>query len=140
MAFDATKYLINYSTQAKEGKIPPLIGRDKELERLIHALLRDEKNNPVIVGPAGIGKSALIEGLIQFMASENAPEYMQSREVVGFDVGALMLDATNDSEYATLVKQVIQSIIDTNGQKVLYLKDMSFFGVYGYFPRKQRTC
>ena len=103
MPFDATKYLINYTALAKEGKLSPLIGREKELERLIHALLRDDKNNPVIVGPAGIGKSALIEGLIQFMASENAPEYMQTREVVGFDVGALMLEAASDAEYATLV-------------------------------------
>ena len=83
MAFEATKYLINYTELAKQGKFPPLIGREKELERLIHALLRDDKNNPIVIGPAGIGKSALIEGLIQFMASEDAPEYMQTREVVG---------------------------------------------------------
>ena len=126
MAFDSTKYLINYTTLAKEGKLPPLIGREKELERLIHVLLRDDKNNPVVVGPSGIGKSALIEGLVSFMTSENAPEYMQTREVVGLNIGALMLDATSDEEYATLVKQVFQSIIETQGQKVLYLKDMSF--------------
>lgn len=126
MAFDANKYLINYTDLSKEGKLPILIGRDKELERLIHVLLRENKNNPVVVGPAGIGKSALIEGLISFMASENAPDYMQNREVVGLNVGALMLDAQNDSDYSSLIKQVFQSIIDSQGQKVLYLKDMSF--------------
>ena len=124
MPFDAAKYLINYTTWAKEGILPPLIGREKELERLIHALLRDDKNNPIVVGPAGIGKSALIEGLVQFMASENAPEYMQNREVVGLDVGSIMLDASTNEAYVTLVKQVIQSIIETDGQQVLYLKDM----------------
>ena len=140
MPFDATKYLINYTNLAKEGKLSPLIGREKELERLIHALLRDDKNNPIVVGPAGIGKSALIEGLVQFMVSEDAPEYMQTREVVGFDVGALMLDATTDEEYATLVKQVMQSIIETNGRQVLYLKDMSFLVYMDISPENKEPA
>ena len=140
MPFDAKKYLINYTAQAKEGKFPPLIGREKELERLIHALLRDDKNNPIVVGPAGIGKTALIEGLIQFMASENAPEYMQTREVVGFDVGALMLDAATDADYASLVKQVLQTIIETNGQTVLYLKDMSFLVYMDISPENKEPA
>ncbi len=140
MAFDATKYLINYTSLAKEGKLHPLIGREKELERLIHILLRDEKNNPAIIGPAGIGKSALIEGLIQFMLSENAPEYMQTREVVGFDVGALMLDASTNEEYVSLVKQVIQSIIETDGQQVLYLKDMSFLVYMDISPENKEPA
>jgi len=126
MAIDTNKYLINYTQMAKDGKIPPLIGREKELERMIHALLRESKNNPIVVGPTGIGKTALIEGLISFMASENAPEYMQVREVVGLNVPQLMLDSTSDAEYAELVKQVLQTIIASNGQKVLYLKDISF--------------
>ena len=140
MPFDATKYLINYTTLAKEGKLPPLIGREKELERLIHALLRDDKNNPIIVGPPGIGKTAVIEGLVQFMASENAPEYMQTREVVGFDIGALMLDAASETEYTTLVKQVIQSIVETNGQQVLYLKDMSFLVYMDIAPENKEPA
>ena len=140
MAFDATKYLVNYTAQAKAGHLHPLIGREKELERLIHALLRDDKNNPIVVGPAGIGKSALIEGLVQFMASENAPEYMQTREVVGLDVSALMLDATTDAEYASLVKQVMQSIIDSNGKQVLYLKDMSFLVYLSMSPENKEPA
>ncbi|MGN0919767.1 MAG: AAA family ATPase [Alphaproteobacteria bacterium] len=119
-------YLINYTRQARENRFPPLVGREKELERLIHILLRASKNNPVVVGPAGIGKSALLKGLISFMASENAPEYMQSREVVALDVAKLMLDAKDDKEYADLTKQALQSIIDSDGQKVLYLEDISF--------------
>ncbi len=140
MPFDANKYLINYTAQAKQGLLSPLIGREKELERLIHALLRDDKNNPVVVGPAGIGKSALIDGLIQFMASEDAPEYMQTREVVGFDVGALMLDAASEAEYATLVKQTLQSIVETNGQRVLYLKDMSFLVYIDISPENKEPA
>ncbi len=119
-------YLINYTRQAKENQFPPLVGRERELERLIHILLRASKNNPVVVGPAGIGKSALLKGLISFMASENAPEYMQSREVVALDVAKLMLDAKDEAAYAELTKGALQSIIDSDGQKVLYLNDISF--------------
>ncbi|MBR6231740.1 MAG: ATP-dependent Clp protease ATP-binding subunit [Alphaproteobacteria bacterium] len=123
---DANDYLINYTRQAREGQLTPLIGRAKELERLIHILLRASKNNPVVVGPAGIGKTALLKGLISFMASGDAPEYMQSREVVSLDVAKLMLDAKDDKEYADLAKQAIQFIIDSDKQKVLYLDDISF--------------
>ena len=123
---EGSTYLINYTVEARENKFPPLIGREKELERLIHILLRASKNNPIIVGPAGIGKSALFKGLIAFMASENAPEYMQSREVVGLDIAKLMLDAKDDKGYADLTKQAIQSVIDSDKQKVLYLDDISF--------------
>ena len=87
---DFTQYLINYTAEAKAGKFPELVGREKELERLIHVLLRNTKNNPVVVGPSGIGKSALLEGLITFMSSENAPEYMQSREVVGLILNTIL--------------------------------------------------
>ena len=99
-------YLINYTRLAREGQFPSLVGREKELERLIHILLRASKNNPIVVGPAGIGKSALLKGLISFMASENAPEYMQSREVVGLDVAKLMLDARMKQHIQNLQKQL----------------------------------
>ncbi len=123
---EENNYLINYTKQAKENQFPPLIGREKELERLIHILLRASKNNPIVIGPAGIGKSALLKGLITFMSSESAPEYMQSREVVGLDVAKIMLDAKDEKEYADLTKQAMQSVINSNGQKVLYLNDISF--------------
>lgn len=126
MAVDVKQYLINYTALAKEGKLTELVGREAELERLIHILLRSTKSNPVVVGPAGIGKTALLEGLISFMASENAPEYLQSREVVGINVPKLMLDTKSEAEYAELTKQVMQSVLNTNHQQVLYLKDVSF--------------
>ena len=123
---DLTQYLINYTQQAKEGQFPELVGREKELERLIHILLRNTKNNPVVVGPSGIGKTALLNGLITFMASNDAPEYMKSREVVGLDIAKIMLAAQNETEYAELVKNVLQNVIASQGQKLLYLQDISF--------------
>lgn len=126
MAQDFSSYLINYTALAKEGKLTQLIGREKELERLIHILLRNTKNNPVIVGPSGIGKTALMEGLIAFMCSESAPEYMQTREVVGLDIAQIMLATKNEAEYEELTKNVLQLVVDSNHQKLLYLKDVSF--------------
>ena len=125
MARDVSQYLINYSALARAGKLTELVGRESELERLIHIMLRSSKSNPVVVGPAGIGKTALIEGLIDFISSDNAPDELR-REVVGLDVGRLMLDTKTEEEYAELTKQVMQHVIDSNHRQVLYLKDVSF--------------
>ena len=122
---DISRYLINYSTLAKEGKLTELVGREAELERLIHIMLRTTKSNPVVVGPSGIGKTALIEGLIQFVSSDDAPDELR-KEVVGLDVPRLMLDTKSETEYAELTKRIIQSVIDSNHKQVLYLKDVSF--------------
>lgn len=126
MPQDFNSFLINYTSLAKEGKLTQLIGREKELERFIHILLRNTKNNPVIVGTSGIGKTALMEGLIAFMCSESAPEYMQTREVVGLDIAKIMLASKSNTEYEELVKNVLQLVVDSNHQKLLYLKDISF--------------
>lgn len=124
MQFDVDNYLINYTKKSEEEGFN-LIGREKELERLIHILLRKTKNNPVVVGVAGIGKTALLEGLIAFMTSSDAPEDLQSKEVVGIDVARIMLDTSTEEEYAELVKKVMQHIADSEGEKILYLKDIS---------------
>ena len=118
-------YLINYTQKVLDGEIGHLVGREKELERLIHILLRSTKNNPVVIGVNGIGKTALLEGLIAFIGSQDAPEYLQSKEVVGIDIAKIMLDTTNEAEYAELVKRVMQHIVDSDGDKILYVKDIS---------------
>lgn len=122
---DVTKYLINYTDQAKEGKLVNLIGRETELERLIHILLRSLSNNPVVVGPQGVGKTALIEGLISFMASEDAPDYLRAKSVVGIDVAHIMVDSKNEEEYAVLVKKTMQEIVEHPEKYLLYLRDIS---------------
>ena len=122
---DIRAYLINYSELSRAGKLTDLVGRETELERLIHIMLRSTKSNPVVVGPSGVGKTALIEGLIGFMSSDDAPDELR-REVVGLDVPRLMLDTTSEAEYTELTKRTIQSIIDSDHKQVLYLKDISF--------------
>ena len=125
MQKNVNNYLINYTQQVLDGKIGHLVGREKELERLIHILLRSTKNNPVVIGVNGIGKTALLEGLIAFISSSDAPEYLQSKEVVGIDIAKIMLDTTNENEYAELVKRVMQHVVDSDGDKILYIKDIS---------------
>ena len=125
MQADINSYLINYTKKVGQAGFGDLIGRERELERLIHILLRSTKNNPVVVGVNGIGKTALLEGLIAFIHSPDAPEYLQSKEVVGIDIARIMLDTTNEAEYAELVKKVMQLIVDSKGEKILYIRDIS---------------
>jgi len=125
MVYATEGQIINYTNQAKAGLFHPLIGRETEMEQLIRTLLRTTRNNPAVIGHAGIGKTALIQGLIQFMTTDEAPDYLHAKEVVGIDIAHIMLDSPDETAYAETVKQVIQLVLDANGQKILYLKDVS---------------
>ena len=83
---DISKYIIDYTEQNQKEKLIRLVGRTDELNRLVHILLRKSRNNPAIVGPSGIGKTALVEGLIDFLASDQAPAALKNKHVVGVDV------------------------------------------------------
>lgn len=122
---DVSKYIINYTQMAKAGLLTPLVGRQDEVNRLMHILLRKNNNNPLVMGPSGIGKTALIEGLIQFMASESAPDTFKDVEVVGVDVASVMLDTTSDDAYAAILKQIYEDIYAAHGKKIFYAKDVS---------------
>ena len=122
---DVSKYIINYTQMAKAGQLTPLVGRQDEVNRLMHILLRKNNNNPLVMGPSGIGKTALIEGLIQFMASESAPDTFKDVEVVGVDVASVMLDTTSDDAYAAILKQIYEYIYAAHGKKIFYAKDVS---------------
>lgn len=122
---NTSRYLINYTEMARSGRLVHLVGRHEELDRLIHILMRSTKSNPVVVGMDGVGKTALIEGLIQFMSTPDAPLYLQEKEVYGINVPQVMLDTKSESEYSELLKQLIQVIVDSQKQKILYIKDIS---------------
>ncbi len=122
---DISKYIINYTALARDGKLTPLVGREAEIDRLVHILLRKNNNNPLVVGASGIGKSALIEGLAQFMISDKAPDKLKQVEVIGVDVATIMLDTANDDEYATILKQIFEDVYASQGKKILYAKDVS---------------
>ena len=122
---DISKYIINYTQLAKEGKLTNMVGRKDELERLVHILLRKNNNNPLIMGPSGIGKTALIEGLATFMTMDKAPDVLKEKEVIGVDVASIMMDSKNDAEYATILKEIYEDIYASNGKKIFYAKDVS---------------
>ncbi len=123
---DFSKYIIDYTEQNSSQKLVDLVGRGGEINRLVHILLRKSRNNPAIVGPAGIGKTALVEGLVDFLASDKAPVALKDKHIVGVDVAALMLDCENDAVYAQTLKQVFEKIVASKGEKILYIKDVSF--------------
>ncbi len=123
--FNISRYLINYTQQAKARRLTNLVGRQEELERLIHILIRSTKSNPAVIGPTGVGKTALIEGLINFLASDGVPEALSEKEVVGIDIPKVMLDTKSEAEYSELLKQIMQVVVDSGKQKILYLKDVS---------------
>lgn len=125
MAGNLENYLINYTELARQGKLVDLVGRESELERLLHILLRTNANNPIVIGQPGVGKSALIEGLTAFIASENAPDYLQAKSVVEIDVARIMLDTKNEQEYGELVKRVMQIIVENPDKYLLYIRDIS---------------
>ena len=122
---DISKYVINYTQLARNGKLTNLVGRNQEIGRLTHILLRKNNNNPLIVGPSGVGKTALIEGLASFMISPQAPEVFKDIAVIGIDVSTIMLDTKSDEEYALILKEIYEDIYASNGKKILYAKDVS---------------
>ncbi len=140
MAEDLNQYLINHSQKMRETNAPRLIGREKELERLLHILLRETKNNPAVIGPAGIGKTALINGLISFMASDNAPDYLRVKDVVGLDIARLMVESKNEEEYADRVKRVLQYIVDNKDRMILYVTDISLLAQTDIAPENREPA
>ena len=122
---DISKYIINYTQKARAGQLTELVGRESEINRLTHILLRKNNNNPLIVGPSGVGKTALIEGFVQFMISDKAPDVFKQVEVVGVDVSSVMLDSKTDEEYATILKEIFEDVYASAGKKILYAKDVS---------------
>ena len=123
---EINNYIINYSQKVQAGEFGTMVGRSSELTRLVHILLRAEKNNPAIIGPAGVGKSALIEGLTTFLATaETAPEALKNTEIVGIDIAKVMLESETEKEYTDIIKRTLQTVIDSKGQQILYVKDIS---------------
>ncbi len=120
------KYIIDYTHKAEQGKLVQLVGREDEMGRLIHILLRKEKNNPLLVGMVGIGKTALIEGLISFLNTSQAPIRLKDKRVVGIDVASLMLDCNDEKNYVHNLKVLFESIVQQKEKQILYIQDISF--------------
>jgi ATP-dependent Clp protease ATP-binding subunit ClpB len=118
------KYGRDLTEAARDGKLDPVIGRDDEIRRVIQVLSRRTKNNPVLIGEPGVGKTAIAEGLAQRIVSGDVPEGLRDRRVVALDVGALIAGAKYRGEFEDRLKAVLKEIADADGAIVLFIDEL----------------
>ena len=118
------RYSINLTERAKQGKIDPIIGRDDEIRRVLQILSRRTKNNPMLVGTPGVGKTAIAEGLAQRIVAGDIPENLKHAEVVALDMGLLVAGAKYKGEFEERLKSVIKEVTDSQGQIILFIDEI----------------
>ncbi len=118
------KYSRDLTTMAHEGKLDPVIGRDTEILRLIQILCRRTKNNPVLIGEAGVGKTAIVEGLSQKIATNDVPEILSGRRVISLDLGAMIAGSRFRGEFEERLKAAIEEIQRSEGEIILFIDEL----------------
>ena len=118
------KYAVNLTDKASQGKLDPVIGREEELRRLIQILSRRTKNNPVLIGEPGVGKTAIVEGLAQKMLSGDVPESLKGKEVIMLDLGALIAGTKFRGEFEDRLKAFIKEIQNASGNIILFIDEI----------------
>jgi len=124
-AYEAlAKYTRDLTSAAREGKIDPVIGRDEEIRRTIQVLSRRTKNNPVLIGEPGVGKTAIVEGLAQRVVNEDVPESLHDKRLLSLDMGALIAGAKFRGEFEERLKAVLEEVSAAAGEIVLFIDEM----------------
>ena len=118
------KYATNLNEAARKGKLDPVIGRDEEIRRVLQILSRRTKNNPILIGEPGVGKTAIAEGLAHRLVSGDIPENLKTKQLYSLDMGALVAGAKYKGEFEERLKSVIKEVIDSNGEIILFIDEI----------------
>lgn len=118
------RFAKNLNELASAGKLDPVIGRDEEIRRVLQILSRRTKNNPILIGEPGVGKTAIVEGLAQRIVSRDVPENLKSKTVFSLDMGALIAGAKYQGEFEERLKNVIKEVVDSDGEVILFIDEI----------------
>jgi len=118
------KYAINLNEQAKKGKLDPVIGRDEEIRRVLQILSRRTKNNPILIGEPGVGKTAIAEGIAHRIINGDVPDNLQSKQIFSLDMGALVAGAKYKGEFEERLKSVVKEVISAEGEIILFIDEI----------------
>ena len=119
-----SKYAVNLNERARNGKLDPVIGRDEEIRRVLHILARRTKNNPILVGEPGVGKTAIAEGLAHRIVNGDVPEDLRDKEIFALDMGALIAGAKYQGEFEERLKSVVKEVLSAEGRIFLFIDEI----------------
>ncbi len=118
------KFAINLNERAAQGKLDPVIGRDEEIRRVLQILSRRTKNNPILVGEPGVGKTAISEGIAQKIVDGNVPENLKNRIIYSLDLGAVIAGAKYQGEFEERLKAIVKEVVDSDGEVILFIDEI----------------